>query len=115
MGACRARTAPASMVAPSREAWPTRLRNQSNPGVHPPGGLNLSLPELVREELSVILVVNEAGTLKARRASARHDHTWNRDHEWCHSAQARKRLAVSWGGRSRTRVLQEGHPPAKIP
>src|ERR1700730_5043803 len=79
----------------------------------PPGGLNLSLPELVREELSVILVVNEAGTLKARRASARHDHTWNRDHEWCHSAQARKRLAVSWRGRSVTLVLQEGHAQAR--
>src|SRR3977135_2711016 len=71
------------------------------------------LPELVREELSAILLVNEAGTLKATRASARHDHNRNRDHEWCHSAQARKRLAVSWTGHSVTLVLQEGHVRAR--
>ncbi|MGB6493344.1 MAG: hypothetical protein WBF00_07030, partial [Methylocella sp.] len=63
----------------------------------------------MREELSAILLVYEAGTLKATRASARHDHNRNQDHEWCYSAQARKRLAVSWRGRSVTLVLQEGH------
>ncbi|MGH6846184.1 MAG: hypothetical protein ACREC0_01730, partial [Methylocella sp.] len=67
------------------------------------------MPELVSEELSTILLVHEAGTLGATRASARHDHNRNRDHAWCHSAQARKRLAVSWRGRSVTLVLQEEH------
>src|ERR1700730_7790283 len=79
----------------------------------PPRLTHRSLPELVREELSAILLVNEAGTLKATRASARDDHNPNRDHEWCHSAQARKRLAGSWSGRSVTLVLQEGHARAR--
>src|ERR1700730_10439761 len=62
----------------------------------PPRRTHRSLPELVREELSVILLVNEAGTLKATRASARHDHNRNRDQEWCHSALARKRLMYTF-------------------
>ena len=62
----------------------------------PPRRTHRSLPELVREELSVILLVNEAGTLKATSASARQDHNRNRDQEWCHSAQARKRLMYTF-------------------
>src|ERR1700731_4263802 len=94
-------------------SWHTRFHNQLEPGVCPTADSSKFAGTGPRKKLSTILLVNEAGTLKATRVSARHDHNRNRDHEWCHSAQARKRLAVSWRGRSVTRVLQEGPARAR--
>lgn len=51
-------------------------------------------------------------TLGATRAFARHDHNRNQDQAWYHSAQARRRLAVSWRGHSVILALLAVHARA---